>query len=81
MMLPRIFRKFDNRDGIHYQGVKETDFEHAEMYNNKGYGIFFTPNPCIGRLKKENVIEVQWWFVDIDEGEKPDILNKIKINN
>lgn len=75
----RIFYKFDNRE-VKYQnqGVKETDFAHAEILNKKGYGIFFTPNPCIGRLLKENVISVEWWFVDIDEGNKPDILNKIR---
>lgn len=75
----RVFAKFDDKNKLYQnQNVREIPLNKAKEINKKGYGIFFTPNPCDGRLLTKNVISINWWFVDVDEGEKSEILNKIK---
>lgn len=45
--------------------------------NKKGMGVFFTPNPCIGGRKEKNVTAIEWLYVDMDEGTKQEMLDKI----
>lgn len=46
--------------------------------NEKGAGIFFTPNPCKAGRKENNVTEIRWVYVDMDEGTKEEMVEKIK---
>jgi len=46
--------------------------------NKQGAGIFFTPNPCTGGRKAEHVTAIKWVFVDMDEGTKEQMMNRIK---
>ena len=44
--------------------------------NKQGMGVFFTPNPCKGGRKEENITEINWVFVDMDDGTKKEIWMK-----
>ena len=35
--------------------------------NKNGMGVFFTPNPCSGGRKEENVMSVEYLYVDLDD--------------
>lgn len=52
--------------------VKDFTIEQLQELNKKGAGIFFTPNPCSGGRKEENITEIKWAYIDMDEGEKND---------
>ena len=59
-------------------GPKESfTIEDLHQLNAKGAGIFFTPNPCSGGRKEENVTEIRWAYVDMDEGTKEEMMEKI----
>lgn len=59
------------------QGAFEVSRQQALELNKKGYGIFYTPNDFNGARKAANLVKINYWFVDIDEGEKSDMLSKI----
>lgn len=46
--------------------------------NTFAAGIFFTPNPCKGGRDEENVTEIKWVFVDMDEGSKEEMWERIQ---
>lgn len=46
--------------------------------NDMGCGIYFTPNPCSGGRKEENVTSIEWVYCDIDGGNKPAQEERIK---
>lgn len=62
-------KKKANPSGGGFQLEKSKDL-YAEMLkkNAEGYGIFFTPNTCIGGSKEADVQEICWVFCDIDDG-------------
>lgn len=51
--------------------------EKAVEYNTQGYGIFFTPNVFNGARKTENLVEIKYWFADMDKNTKPEQMVKI----
>jgi len=46
--------------------------------NKQGAGIYFTPNPCSGGRKEENVTAINWVYVDMDEGTKGEMMDRIE---
>ena len=75
----RLFALFDDKEKKYVcRKKREITFAAAKKVNSLGYGIFFTPNPCIGRLLEENVVSINWWFIDIDDGTKEEMLKRIK---
>lgn len=46
--------------------------------NRKGMGVYFTPNPCEGGRKEENVTSVQWVFADLDDYSEQDMKAVVK---
>jgi len=46
--------------------------------NPLGAGVFFTPNPCKGGRKEENITAIDWVYVDMDEGTKEEMMKKIQ---
>ena len=51
--------------------------EELKKLNNAGAGIYFTPNPCKGGRKEENVVKIQWIYVDLDGGDKVSQMKRI----
>lgn len=52
--------------------------EQAIDYNNKGYGIYWTVNEYNGARRTANLTKINYFFVDIDEGDKKDQLARIQ---
>jgi hypothetical protein len=46
--------------------------------NRAGGGIFFTPNPCNGGRREENITSIDWIYVDIDDMSKEEMRKLIK---
>lgn len=40
-------------------------------------GVFFTPNPCKGGRKEENVTSIEWVFADLDYSDEDELRAKI----
>ena len=38
--------------------------------NKLGVGVYFTPNPCKGGRKADDVMSIQWVYVEMDNGSK-----------
>jgi hypothetical protein len=56
-------------------GVVEVNSEEeAKYWNEKNWGIFYTPNTFNGARRAENIVSINSWYVDIDEGKKEDML-------
>lgn len=51
--------------------------EQAAILNTQGYGIFFAPNDFSGARKTENIIKINCWMADMDQGAKPEQMVKI----
>lgn len=49
----------------------------AGNFNDRGYGIYFTPNDFTGARKKENVTRINYWIADMDTGTKPEQMARI----
>lgn len=49
----------------------------AERGNKKGYGIFWVVNDFEGARKKENLKKINFWYCDIDGGDKVVQMKKI----
>lgn len=60
------------------RGAFRINRKDAEKYNREGYGIFQTVNYFLGPRRKENLVEINAWFVEIDSGTKESMLAKIK---
>lgn len=53
-------------------------WKELQSLNERGAGIFFTPNPCSGGRKMENVTSIDWIYVDMDEGTKKEMMAVIE---
>lgn len=53
------------------------DRDEAHRWNTQGFGIFTTVNSFDGARRKENLIKINAWAVDIDEGSKDDMRRRI----
>lgn len=49
----------------------------ATRANKKGYGIFWVVNDFEGARKKENLTKINYWYCDIDGGDKKSQMEKI----
>lgn len=75
----RLYAIFDNKKDIRYKkGAFEISFESAKKLNKEGYGIFFTPNQFKGRRLITNLLKIDYYIVDIDEGGKEKIWSDIE---
>ena len=72
----RLFALNDGKDKS--RGTFEVNYQQAVAYNQQGYGIFCTLNEFEGRRKRENLKKINFWIVDIDEGEKKDMLRQVQ---
>lgn len=77
--MTNLYAIFDDKEDVRAkQGAFEVDYEKALILNKEGYGIFFTPNSFNGKRQKKNISKINYWIVDIDEGNKNNMLEKIK---
>ena len=70
MKINRYYALHDNDSELKKQGAFAIKLEEANRYNDLGYGIFHTPNDFDGARRKENLIKINYWLADIDEGDK-----------
>lgn len=49
----------------------------ARKRNLEGYGVFYTPNTFEGQRKIENLVSINYWFIDIDDCNKEDTYKKL----
>jgi len=62
-----------------FSGAKRINRKDAEAWNKKGFGIFQTVQQFSKTRRIENLISINAWAVDIDDGTKEQMLSKIKI--
>lgn len=68
--------RIDDRKII--DGVVEVQSEEeARIWNKKNWGIFYTPNTFNGARRAENIVSINSWYVDIDDGNKEDMLKRL----
>lgn len=73
--LYRIYDK-DSSKGCH----EVKDFNEADHWSEKQWGIFWTVNRFEGPRRKENCREILAWAVDLDSGTKEEQLATIRAN-
>jgi hypothetical protein len=70
------YRMYENNTKKHPMIL--TDKQDLEYWNKKNYGIFWSINSFKhGKRVKENLLKINSWAVDIDEGTKQEQLEKI----
>lgn len=67
----------DDRGQFNIKGLIPTDEATLEYYNSKGWGIFKTVNTFKGRRIKENLVSIDYWYVDIDKEPKHILLKRL----
>ena len=73
----------DKKDGdsslIRMFPMREIKDRWKELHdlNARGAGVYFTPNPCEGGRKEENLTGIEWVFVDMDDGTKDEMMTRI----
>jgi hypothetical protein len=60
------------------KGVREIQPDEAQSLNEVGYGIFWSVNEFDGPRRKENLVKINSWAVDLDSGSKPEQWARIK---
>ena len=71
-------KKVDDAPCRLYKGL---EWSWLTEQNDKGFGIYFNPNPCLEgnrRRKEENITELKWAFVDMDIGTKAEMMEKVR---
>lgn len=58
-------------------GAIQTHRRDLEKYNKQGFGVFFTPNDFNGTRKAENLVKINFWVADIDDGSKEEQMERI----
>jgi len=76
-MFSKIYALHDSSPEKKRLGAFEIDIADAEEYNAKGFGIFGTFNDYEGARKKDNITKINFWFADIDEGNKEEQMERI----
>lgn len=76
MLSSNKFYAIDDKKRV--PGVIEVDFAKATELNGKGWGIFHTPNTFEGQRRAENLVSINYWFVDIDGGDKAEHLKRLQ---
>lgn len=62
----------------HKDGCFEVSESEAHYWNDKNYGIYFTPNSFNGARKEENLRKINFYFCDIDGGDKEEQMRRIR---
>jgi hypothetical protein len=68
----------DSDEILKKHGAKRINRRDASEWNAKGYGVFHTVNHFWLNRKKDSLVEINAWCVDIDEGTKPDMIKSIQ---
>lgn len=79
-----LFKLHDNDEILKSKGaieISSLDLSEIEKLNQNGYGIFWVLNDFNGARKKENLTHINFWFCDIDGGNKTSQIEKIKSLN
>lgn len=58
-------------------GAIKTSRKDLEKYNKQGFGCFWTPNDFKGTRKAENLVKINFWVADIDDGSKEEQMERI----
>lgn len=75
-MSEKLYAMYDVKDSSRKEFIKVTP-KQAKEYNDNNYGIFWTPNDFNGARKKENLVGINFWYCDIDGGDKAEQLKLI----
>ena len=59
-------------------GSKNVPESELKDWNSRGFGIHFTPNTFEGPRRAENLVKINFWIADIDDGPKEEQLKRIK---
>jgi hypothetical protein len=59
-------------------GVFPIEREEAKHWNEQGFGIFATVNEFRGARRKENLVRINAWAVDMDDGTKDEMRARLK---
>ena len=59
-------------------GSKNVPEDELTEWNKKGFGIHYTPNTFNGQRRTENLVKINYWIADIDEGSKGEQMSKIR---
>lgn len=60
-------------------GAKNVSKLELPFYNKNGFGCFWTPNDFNGARKAENLVKINFWVADIDDGTKEEQMERINI--
>lgn len=58
-------------------GSKNVPESELADWNARGFGIHYTPNTFEGSRRAENLVKINFWIADIDEGTKQDQMKRI----
>ncbi len=78
MEMTRFYALHDSEPVMKSYGAIEIGLKSLEDYNRKGFGIFWVLNEFEGARKKENLKKINFWFCDLDGGNKPEQMKRIK---
>ena len=67
----------DYNKELKLKGAFEITKDQAKELNKQGYGIFHTPNKFNGARKADNLVKINYWLADIDDGTKQEQLERI----
>lgn len=59
-------------------GARPVNAEQAREKNAHGYGIFWVVNSYTARRKTSNLTRINWWFIELDGGDKADQEQRFK---
>jgi len=73
-----LYALSDDKSQSHLRGAFAINTVDAKTYNKKGYGIFFAVNSFkTSKRTEDNLKELTFWFIDMDEGSKDFQFQKI----
>jgi len=73
-----LYALHDSDTGLKKYGAFPIWSWQAKEYNEKGYGIFHTPNLFYGRRIKSDLQKIRYWIADLDDGSKEEQMRLIK---
>lgn len=59
-------------------GSKNVPESELRDWNLKGFGVHYTPNTFNGPRRAENLVKINYWIADIDDGTKEEQMRKIR---
>lgn len=62
----------------HRNGCFEVSYDEAKKLNQENYGIYWTPNDFNGARKEENLTKINYYYCDIDGGDKKEQMARIE---